>query len=137
MLYLVKKRKIYHVIVTPIVFTLIIPLVVLDLWAEIYHRICFPLYKIPIIKRKDYIKIDRHKLEYLNFYQKIYCVYCGYTNGLIMYWQKIAGETEKYWCGIKHKAEHNFSEPPHHKNFVDYGNKEDFENRYKSKPKNK
>ena len=120
-----------HAIVMPIITTLIVPLVVLDIWFEIYHRICFPLCGIPIVKRSNYIKVDRHKLKYLNILEKIYCAYCGYANGLVAYWVKIAGETEKYWCGIKHKKSENFKEPEHHKNFAEYDDVEDFKRKYK------
>lgn len=94
---------------------------------EIYHRICFPLYQIPQVKRSNYIKIDRHKLEYLNGFDKVGCIFCGYANGLIHYAQVIGGETEKYWCGIKHQQSKSFVEPSHHKDFLDYGDKDSFE----------
>ena len=127
-----KFRKIRHIIVIPILSTLIIPIVIMDIWVEIYHRICFPLSKIPYVKRKNYIKIDRYKLKYLSFAQKIYCIYCGYANGLAGYWVKIGGETEKYWCGIKHKQDLGFKEPEHHKNFVEFGDESEFNRRYKN-----
>ena len=66
MKYLEKRKSILKLIVIPIVSSLIIPLAVTDIWIEIYHHICFPIYKIPLIKRSRYIKIDRHKLKYLN-----------------------------------------------------------------------
>jgi hypothetical protein len=53
-------------------------------------------------------------------------MYCGYANGLLHYASAIAGETEKYFCGIKHQSDPNFIEPPHHKNFVKYGDEEAF-----------
>lgn len=120
-----------HLIAIPLVTSLIIPLLLTDIWAEIYHRICFPLYKIPYVKRKDYIKIvDRGKLKYLNFFQKLYCMYCGYGNGLVNYLVKIAGETERYWCGIKHQKTDGFVEPENQKNFAEYNNKEEFNKKY-------
>ncbi|MFH0873302.1 MAG: hypothetical protein V1846_00465 [Candidatus Komeilibacteria bacterium] len=121
-----------HIIVIPIVTTLIIPLVILDIWAEVYHRICFPFYGYPYIRRSVYIKIDRHKLKYLTFWQKMYCVYCGYGNGVIAFWREMVAQTEKYWCGIRHKADKGFIEPEHHRtmNFAEYGNEKDFEDKY-------
>lgn len=83
------------------------------------------------IRRKDYIKIiDRAKLQYLNWFQKIYCMYCGYGNGVIRYWAKIVTETEHYWCGIKHKNDPHFVMPEHHKDFSEYGNEDDFKKKY-------
>lgn len=126
-------RLLKHIIVIPIVSTCIIPLSFFDLWVEIYHRICFPLYGIPYVKRGDYIRIDRHKLDYLNIFQKIYCVYCGYANGAIQYWVKIAAETEYYWCGIQHNESDTFIAPAHHRDFIKYGDKDEFKEKYPGK----
>lgn len=114
-------RLLYHIIVMPVIYSLIIPVIILDFWTEVYHRICFAAYDIPYVKREKYIKIDRHKLSYLNPVEKLNCMYCGYANGVLHYVSTIAGETEKYWCGIKHKKENGFIEPPHHKDFIEYG----------------
>ena len=43
---------------------------------------------------------------------------------------KIAGLSEKYWCGIKHKEDEDFIPPAHHAGFVDYGDKEAFEKKH-------
>ncbi len=115
----------------PIIWSIVVPLVIFDLWIEIYHRSCFLLYGIKYIKRSDHIRIDRHKLKYLTWYEKIGCAYCGYGNGLMSYWTVIAGETEKYWCGIMHDKYAGFKPPEHHKNFVKYGDEEAFNERYK------
>lgn len=126
-------RLLRHLISMPVILILIIPIVIMDISLEIYHRICFSLYRIPYIKRRNYIQIDRHKLKYLNWIQKIFCLYCGYANGVTSYWVKIAGETERYWCGIRHKKNLDFVEPKHHKDFVKYDNKVDFDKKYKKK----
>jgi len=89
---------------------------------EIYHRITFPLYGLNYVDRSKFIQLDRHKLSYLTLIQKINCAYCGYANGLAAYFVAVAGETEKYWCGIKH--EH--IKRPHHKEFLDYGDKKSY-----------
>jgi hypothetical protein len=126
-----KNRFTQHAIIALIVSTLIIPIVIMDFWVEIYHRLCFPLYKLPYIKRKNYIQIDRHKLKYLDWFQKIYCVYCGYANGVVNYWMEIGAKTESYWCGIQHNKNPNFIEPSYHKDFAKYGDEEDFNKKYK------
>ena len=120
-----------NIIIMPLIVSVAIPMIVMDFWVEIYHRICFPLYGKPYINRKKYIKIDRHKLKYLAWYEKFACAYCGYANGLAPYWVEMAGETEKFWCGIKHEKDDKFIEPRHHSNFVEYNNKEEFLNKYK------
>lgn len=119
-----KDRLIYHILVMPFIYSLIIPVFILDIWVEIYHRICFVAYDIPYVKRSKYIKIDRHKLSYLAYYEKLNCMYCGYANGVLHYTSVIAGETEKYWCGIKHQNDGEFVAPMHHDEFIDYGDEE-------------
>jgi len=119
-----KDRIIFQIPVMPLIYSLIIPIIVLDIWVEIYHRVCFWAYGIAYVKRGNYIKIDRHKLSYLDYFEKLNCMYCGYVNGLLHYASAIAGETEKYWCGIKHKADADFQEPAHHKGFIAYGDEE-------------
>ena len=114
----------------PFIYMMIVPLIFLDFLIEIYHRVCFFLYGIDYIKRGDYIKFDRHKLSYLTFLQKIHCTYCSYANGLLRYSSEIAANTEKYWCGIKHKPTDDFVEPKHHKDFAKYDDKEEFEKKY-------
>ena len=130
-----KRPSLRHIIVMPIVSSLIIPLVILDIWVEFYHRLCFPLCKISFVKRSKYIIIDRHKLKYLNLLQKIFCVYCGYGNGVINYWKEIAGRTEKYWCGIKHKRNRKVIQQYHQKKlkFAKYNNEKDFKKKYMRK----
>lgn len=111
----------------PFLYSLVVPFVLLDVTMEIYHRFCFPLVGIPYVKRGDYIRFDRQKLSYLWWWEKINCAYCGYANGLLAYGVAIAGETEKYWCGIMHAKYQNFHEPKHHKDFLPYDDKEAFE----------
>ena len=122
-----------HILTAPFIFGAVIPIIIMDIYIEIYHRICFPFYRIPYVKRKNYIKIDRQKLPYLKIGQKINCVYCGYANGAIHYWSKIVAETENYFCSIKHQKNKNFIPPEHHKEFLDYSDKENFEEQYASK----
>ena len=132
--YIKNKNYLFkHIITLPLVWIWLVPFAVVDIVAEIYHRICFPLYNSPYVKRSEYIKIDRHKLKYLNFFQKISCAYCGYANGLLAYWSEIVGRTEKYWCGIMHKKRKRFIPPKHHKKFkfVEYGSELKFKAKYK------
>ncbi len=101
-----------------------IPILVLDIMLELYHHLVFPLCGIPLVKRSNYIRIDRQKLSYLTFTDKIACAYCGYANGFAAYFVRIAGDTEKYWCAIKH-SEGNGSVPqPHQKDFLPYGDEQ-------------
>ena len=119
-----------HLASAPFVWIIIFPLIILDILIELYKQVCFRLYGIELIRRRNYIRIDRHRLKYLNWLEKINCAYCGYANGLLNYSAAIAGATEKYWCGIKHKKYNGFKEPKHHKNFLKYGDKKSFEKKF-------
>ena len=127
-----RNERTRHILASPFIASVVIPLVFTDVWFEVYHHVCFPLYGIKMVDRKKYIKIDRHRLKYLKPIQKVNCAYCGYANGLVNYWVKIAGETEKYWCGIKHEKDSNFIPPKHHWEFAEYDDEKEFEKKYLS-----
>ncbi|MFA6072570.1 MAG: hypothetical protein WC758_00455 [Candidatus Woesearchaeota archaeon] len=124
------NRTLRHTLSIPFIYMMIIPVIILDIFLEVYHRICFPLYGLKYVKRTEYIKLDRHKLAYLSFREKINCTYCGYVNGFAHYFMTIAGETEKYWCGIKHKESNEYKMHPHHDDFIEYGNEKEFKKKY-------
>ncbi|NTV23236.1 MAG: hypothetical protein HGA85_02570 [Nanoarchaeota archaeon] len=123
------ERTLRHIISFPFIWMMLFPLVFFDILLEIYHNICFYMYGINKINRWDYIRIDRHRLMYLSMFDKLNCMYCGYANGLLHYGSTIAGETEKYWCAIKHQPG-NFKEPAHHKDFLPYGDDKAFNEMY-------
>lgn len=114
------------VLTAPLTYSLILPLVLLDLFVSLYHAVCFRVYGIPLVRRGDYIALDRHRLAYLNALQKLNCAYCGYANGLIAYTREIAGRTEAYWCPIKHARR---VADPHERmpGFADFGDAEGFQ----------
>jgi len=114
------------VITAPVIYSLIVPFVLLDLFVTLYQAICFPAYGIDKVRRADFIRVDRHHLAYLNALQKLNCIYCGYCNGLIGYVQEVAGRTEAYWCPIKHAARVG-THHAYYAQFVDYGDAEGFE----------
>jgi hypothetical protein len=118
-------------IATPFLALMIIPIVILDLFVECYHRVCFPLYGIPYVKRSHYIRVtDRAKLPYLTWVEKINCAYCGYANGLLHYVSVIAGKTESYWCAIAHLEERGYIPTQHEKDFAKYGDEASLRRRY-------
>jgi hypothetical protein len=107
----------------PVIYAMIVPFVMLDLGVTIYQAICFPIYKIPKVRRSDYLVFDRQHLAYLNLIEKINCAYCSYGNGVIAYAREIAGRTEVYWCPIKH-ARRVLGPHPHYQGFADFGDAE-------------
>ncbi len=117
------------VLTAPVIYGLIIPFVILDIAVTLYQWICFPVYGIPKVRRRDYIAIDRHHLAYLNALQKLNCVYCGYGNGLLAYAREVAGRTEAYWCPIKH-ARRLRDTHALYPDFMDYADEQDFIDRW-------
>lgn len=127
------RNILLFILSTPVIWSLIVPLLILDLWTEIYHRVCFPVYGIPCVKRYHYIMVmDRFKLPYLTFMQKLGCAYCGYANGLMQYRKEIVARTERYWCPIMHAKREKFLEEEHHKrlHFAEYGDEEGFKEKF-------
>jgi hypothetical protein len=90
------------ILTAPVIYSLLIPIALLDIFVIIYQAICFPVYKIPQVRRRDYLIFDRHHLAYLNIIEKINCAYCSYANGAISFAREVAARTEVYWCPIKH-----------------------------------
>jgi hypothetical protein len=119
----------------PIIWSCLAPALLLDLFVSVYHAVCFRVYGIPLVKRSDYIVVDRHSLQYLNLIEKLNCVYCGYFNGLIGYVQEIAARTEQYWCPIKHARKMLVIHSRYHK-FIEYGNSEYYQQRLEELRKN-
>lgn len=108
------------VLTIPFIWAMMIPIFMVDIFATIYQLICFPIYKIPRVKRKNHVIMDRYNLFYLDRVEKINCWYCEYFNGVISYVREIAGRTEQFWCPIKH------SQPlrdihSRYNNFFDFG----------------
>ncbi len=116
------ERTKRHILSMPFIYGMIVPLVFFDLCLEIYHRVCFPLYGMSYVTRSSYIRIDRHRLSYLAWWQKLHCLYCGYANGVLRYGVAIAAKTEAYWCGIQQKSDSKFRLPSHQKKFLPYNN---------------
>ncbi|MBU6235891.1 MAG: hypothetical protein KGQ41_08600 [Alphaproteobacteria bacterium] len=117
----------------PFIYMLIVPLVLLDIFVSIYQAVCFPIYKIEKVRRRDYFIFDRHHLAYLNLVQKINCGYCSYANCLIAYVREIAARTEKHWCPIKH-AKRLIGAHEKYRDFAEYGDADAFREITEGKP---
>jgi len=89
------------ILTAPVIYSLIVPLLLLDALVSLYQLVCFPLYRIPKVKRSDYLNFERMKLDYLNAIEKFNCGYCSYANGIIAYAREVASRTEQFWCPIK------------------------------------
>ena len=108
------------ILTIPFIWAMMIPALLADISVSIYQYICFPIYKIPKVKRKDYVIMDRYNLFYLDKVEKINCWYCEYFNGVVAYVREVGARTEQFWCPIKHskplKDKHS-----RYDNFFDYG----------------
>jgi hypothetical protein len=113
------------VLTAPAIYSLIVPIALADLWVMAYQAICFPIYRIPKVRRRDYLIFDRNHLAYLNTIEKINCAYCSYCNGAIAFVREVAARTEVYWCPIKH-ARRVLGPHPHYQGFADFGDAEGF-----------
>lgn len=112
----------------PVIYSLIVPLVLLDLWVSLFQAVCFRVYKIPRVTRSDYIAFDRRHLAYLNWIEAANCAFCAYGNGLIGYVREISSRTEQFWCPIKHALRIS---DPHRRyyEFLEYGDAEGYRDR--------
>lgn len=120
-----------NLITGPIIYSMIIPLVITDIFVSLYQHSCFPIYGVKKVRRSDYITYDRHQLNYLNFIEKFHCSYCAYANGMIAYISEIIARTEQYFCPIKH-ARKILGTHARYERFLEYGDAKNYENRLES-----
>ena len=125
--YLLESRPL-NLLAAPVIYSMIVPIALLDVWMSFYQWVCFPLFGIRRVPRRDYIFIDRHKLPYLNGIEKLNCVYCGYANGVFAFVREIAARTEAFWCPIKH-ARRTRDAHPHYVAFAPYGDPRGYKRR--------
>jgi len=116
------------VITAPVIYSLIVPLVILDIWVSLYQVICFRAYGIERVHRGDHIVFDRQHLAYLNWIEALNCMFCAYANGLFGYVREIGSRTEQYWCPIKHALKIH---DPHRRyyEFLEYGDADGYRTR--------
>ena len=112
--------RLTSLLTAPLIYSMVVPLLLTDLTFTLYQHICFRAYGIALVRRRNYLVNDRHKLAYLNSIEKINCAYCGYANGVIAYAREIFSRTEQYWCPIRHahRLHGMHARYPH---FFDYG----------------
>lgn len=115
-----------NLITGPIIYSMIVPLLVTDLFVSFYQLTCFPIYGIQKVKRGDYISFDRQQLSYLNFIEKFHCTYCAYGTGMVAYISEIIARTEQYFCPIKH-ARKIVNTHARYSKFLAFGDAEQYE----------
>ncbi len=109
----------------PVIYSLILPLVLIDLWVSLYQAVCFRAWRIPRAPRSRYVVLDRGRLAYLNGIEAVNCAFCEYANGVVAYVREVASRTEQYWCPIKHALRIT---DPHERYaaFLEYGDAEGY-----------
>lgn len=108
------------IVAAPVIYSLIIPIALLDVFVAVYQTACFPVCGIPRVRRSDYMVFDRAQLAYLNAIEKLNCMYCSYAIGVFAHVREVASRTEEYWCPIKH-ARRVLGVHGRYGRFVDYG----------------
>lgn len=120
------RTRLLVALTAPVIYAGWIPFLLMDLFVTLYQSICFPIYRIPKVRRADYLVFDREDLPYLNLIEKFNCFYCSYGNGVAAYTREVAARTEQYWCPIKHarriKAAHEY-----YPRFFEYGDAESWQ----------
>ena len=119
------RSNLLDIITAPVIYAGWIPFLLMDLFVTVYQAICFPVYRIPRVKRSDYLVFDREDLPYLNLVEKFNCFYCSYGNGVAAYAREVAARTEQYWCPIKHVRRIKGAHERYPK-FFDHGDAETF-----------
>lgn len=114
------SKNLRFILSIPFIYGMIIPALFLDICATLYQHTAFRLYRIPRVKRADYIVFERRYLDYLNWLERINCLYCSYVNGLFAYCVEIAARTERFWCPIKAASKPRFTHG-WYQEFADYG----------------
>ena len=114
------EARLMNILLAPVIYFMIVRALLPDLFITLYQGICFPIYGMPKVKRKDHIILDRHYLKYLNVIERFNCDYCSYFNGLASYISEIGAHTEQFWCPIKHASGKARPHSRYHQ-FADYG----------------
>ena len=114
-----------NLVTGPIIYSMLLPLLMLDLCVSFYQATCFPIYRVAKVRRADYIVLDRQHLGYLNFVEKFHCTYCAYGTGLLAYVSEIVARTEQYFCPIKH-ARKVLGTHARYAHFLDFGDAADY-----------
>lgn len=117
------RTRLLVALTAPIIYAGWIPFLLMDVFISLYQTICFPIYRIPRVRRADYLIFDREDLPYLNIIEKFNCFYCAYGNGIAAYTREVAARTEQYWCPIKH-ARRVKSAHARYPQFADFGDAE-------------
>lgn len=114
-----------HILSAPVIWLCLVPALLLDGAVALFQAVCFPIYGIPKVPRREFVVMDRSYLGYLNPIEKLNCFYCSYFVGLIAWVGEVAARTEQFWCPIKH-ARRVAVVHSRYGRFFDYGDGENY-----------
>jgi hypothetical protein len=114
------NTRLLVILSSPLIYACVLPFLLLDASVALYQFVCFPIYGIPKVPRKDYLVFDRGMLAYLNTIEKVGCIYCSYANGLLGLITEIAARSEQHFCPIKH-ARRLATTPSRYAKYLPYG----------------
>jgi uncharacterized Fe-S cluster-containing radical SAM superfamily enzyme len=103
-----KPNLLLQCIATVAIYSIAVPIALLDLWLLCYTTVYFTIEHIPSVPRKKYVMIDRGRLVKLSIAQRVNCLYCDYANGVFAWARAVAHQTEVYSCAIKHQHTKDF-----------------------------
>lgn len=121
-----RRSRPINMITGPIIYSMFVPLLFLDICVTFYQATCFPVYNMAKVSRGDFIIFDRQELKYLDWVSKFHCTYCAYGVGVIAFVSAVIGRTEAYFCPIKHQSRAT-APPPPPPPFLEYEEPEDFD----------
>lgn len=109
----------------PVIYGMIAPLAFADLCVTFYQTVCFPIFGIGRVQRRNHFIFDHQHLAYLNAFEKFHCLYCSYASGVLAYASEITARTEQYFCPIKH-ARNVFRADARDARYLDYGEADNY-----------
>ncbi|MFA5831409.1 MAG: hypothetical protein WC878_06265 [Candidatus Paceibacterota bacterium] len=93
----IKKIGFWVIATSPIIYSGIIFILLLDVCMTLCQYACFWAFNIPVLPRTGYFVFERMYLSFLNAIQKVNCGYCSYGNGLMAYDSAILARMEYLW----------------------------------------
>src|ERR1035438_10325912 len=61
-----RNTRLLVILSSPLIYACVLPFLLVDASVSLYQFVCFPIYGIPKVPRKDYLVFDRGVLAYLN-----------------------------------------------------------------------
>ncbi len=113
----------------PVIYSLLLPFLLLDAWTTAYQWVCFPIYGIARVRRAPFLALDRHKLQYPERDRagQLHLLHLCQRRHRLRPRSRGAHRTGT-WCPIKHArpvpAPHG-----HYHHFFDYGDAEGYHRR--------